>query len=230
MTPNALHRVHVKICCISSVEEAELAISAGATYLGLVSAMPSGPGVISDAAITRIRHQIGDRAKTVLLTSRTTAAGIGEQLTLHHPSVIQLTDSVDRSELETLRGAYPSVALMQVIHVQSQASVAEAAAIAPHVDFLLLDSGNPSAAIKELGGTGRVHDWTLSRQIRDSVDVPLFLAGGLHADNVNDAIRAVRPWGVDVCSGVRVNGALSPERTASFVSRIRDFDSTDSER
>ncbi len=108
---------------------------------------------------------------------------------------------------------------MQVIHVNGPESVDEAISVAPHVDAILLDSGNRTAAIKELGGTGRVHDWNLSKQIREAVDVPVFLAGGLNSDNVAAAIEQVRPFGVDVCSGVRTEGQLDQNKLAQFLSR-----------
>ena len=214
--------LQIKICCIASVAEAQMALECGANFLGLVSAMPSGPGVIADELITEIRAWVGDRAKTVLLTCRTDAKGIREQLRTHSPHVIQLCDAVSVEVLNDVRNAHPEVALMQVIHVRDDASVAEACEISRHVDALLLDSGNPSAAIKELGGTGRIHDWRLSQRIREGIDQPLFLAGGLRSENVADAVRGVRPWGVDVCSGVRTDGILVKERLAAFVRRARE--------
>jgi phosphoribosylanthranilate isomerase len=111
---------------------------------------------------------------------------------------------------------------MQVIHVRAASSVAEAVHVAKHVDAILLDSGNPTAAVKELGGTGRVHDWTISRAIRDAVQLPVFLAGGLRASNVAAAIAAVRPFGVDVCSGVRANGRLDTGAVKDFITAARD--------
>jgi phosphoribosylanthranilate isomerase len=219
-TPDAA-RLLIKVCCISSIEDAELAINGGADLLGLVSAMPSGPGVISDDEITQIRERVKGRAKTVLLTSRITAEAIGRQLRSHQPDVVQLCDALAIPEILALRSNWPDVTLMQVIHVRNAASVDEAASTAEHVDALLLDSGNPAAAIKELGGTGRVHDWQLSRAIRDSVNVPVFLAGGLRAENVADAVTTVRPSGVDVCSGVRTEGKLDRQRLKAFMASAR---------
>jgi phosphoribosylanthranilate isomerase len=209
--------LRVKVCCIASSEEADLAIAAGADVLGLVSAMPSGPGPIPESAIAAIVRHVGPRAATVLLTSRQDAAGIGEQLARMRPTVVQLVDDVPTSEYAALRAAHPSVAIMQVIHVLGPASVTEAIRVAPFTDAILLDSGNPSASVKELGGTGRVHDWTVSRAIRDAVSVPVFLAGGLGPSNVAEAIDAVRPFGVDVCSGVRVGGRLDGAAVRAFV-------------
>lgn len=218
--------VRVKICCIASNAEADLAIAAGADALGLVSAMPSGPGPIPESDITSIVQHVGRRAATVLLTSRQDASTIADQLERIRPTVVQLVDELAEREYETLRTSHPQVVLMQVIHVRSGASVGEAERVAPYVDAILLDSGNPTAAVKELGGTGRIHDWSISRAIRDAVHVPVFLAGGLRASNVAEAVAAVRPFGVDVCSGVRVEGRLDADAVQRFISTARDSAAT----
>ncbi len=212
---------HVKICCISSVAEAALAIDAGASALGLVSAMPSGPGVIDDALIAEIVATVPLPIATFLLTSRQNAADIAEQHASIRSSTIQLVDHVAEDELRALRRLLPGVKLVQVIHVTDEDSVAEAGAVAPYVDAILLDSGNQKLAVKELGGTGRTHDWTLSRRIRDTAGVPIFLAGGLHARNVADAIATVAPFGLDLCSGVRTGGRLDPAKLDGFMKVVR---------
>lgn len=208
--------VRLKVCCIASTAEADLAIEAGAHALGLVSAMPSGPGPIPEADIARIVRHVGDRAATVLLTSQADAATIGGQLGRIRPAVVQLVDEVAESVYAVLRTAHPEVALIQVIHVRDARSVDDAVRVAPFVDAILLDSGNPAAAVKELGGTGRVHDWAISRAIRETVALPIFLAGGLNGNNVGDAISAVQPYGVDVCSGVRHEGRLDASALRAF--------------
>jgi phosphoribosylanthranilate isomerase len=213
--------VRVKICCIATRDEADLAIDAGADALGLVSAMPSGPGPIAEDAIESIVRDVGRRAATVLLTSRQDAGSIGAQLDRIHPTVVQLVDELPEGDYIALRASHPSVALMQVIHVRGADAVRGAHAVAPFVDALLLDSGNPTAAVKELGGTGRVHDWSVSRAICDEVRVPVFLAGGLRASNVAEAIERVRPFGVDICSGVRTDGRLDRDKLAAFMHAAR---------
>lgn len=218
MEPTALPRV--KICCIGSADEAQMAVRYGASAVGLVSAMPSGPGVIAESLIARIASGVPPAIATFLLTSRQDAASIVAQQRRCRVNTIQIVDRLSVAEYALLREAMPGIALVQVIHITGPAAVDEAVMVAPHVDGLLLDSGNQSLPIKELGGTGRVHDWRVSRTIRETVGVPIFLAGGLNAANVADAIQAVGPFGVDVCGGVRTDGRLDEAKVAAFFDRV----------
>lgn len=208
--------VRVKICCIQSPDEARLALQAGADALGFVSAMPSGPGPIPDERIAAIVARLPSDVDSFLLTSRTRATAIVEQHRRCRTTTLQLVDRIDGDDYATLRRELPGVRIVQVVHVLGPASLDEAVALAPHVDMLLLDSGNPDLAVKELGGTGRVHDWNVARGIVEAVQVPVFLAGGLRPDNVGEAIERVAPFGLDVCSGVRTDGRLDEPKLRSF--------------
>lgn len=210
----------VKICCVSSLAEAALAIRYGASAIGLVSAMPSGPGVIAEAAITEIAAAIPPGVATFLLTSKCDAESIIAQQRRTRVNTIQLCDSVESDCHARLREALPGIALVQVIHVAGEASISEALAVANQVDALLLDSGNQKLAVKELGGTGRQHDWRISRSIVESVRIPVYLAGGLNPDNVAAAIHAVRPFGLDICSGLRTNGQLDELKVQRFFANV----------
>jgi phosphoribosylanthranilate isomerase len=218
MTPTS--RPRVKICCISSIEEAWLAIRYAASALGLVSEMPSGPGVISEELIAEIAAQVPPGVASFLLTSKQDAREIISQHRRCRTSVIQICDRLASGSLAELRAALPGIGIVQVIHVNGEGSVLEAIAAAPHVHALLLDSGNQSLPVKTLGGTGRTHDWSLSLEIREKVNVPVFLAGGLKVENVAEAVQRVGPFGLDICSGVRTNGRLDEEKLAVFFSRV----------
>ena len=220
MHPTLIPRI--KVCCISSVEEAWAAIRAGASALGLVSSMPSGPGVIAESLIAEIAAAVPPPIATFLLTCGQDTAHIIAQQRRCRTNTVQLCDRLTSGSYADLRAAMPGVSLVQVIHVTGEASLEEALAVAPHVDALLLDSGNQSLAVKELGGTGRVHDWSISRRIREQVRVPVFLAGGLREENVGEALRQVGPFGLDLCSGVRTAGSLDSEKLSRFFARIRD--------
>lgn len=211
----------VKICCIATVDEAAMAVAAGASALGLVSRMPSGPGVITDELIAEIAATVPPAIGTFLLTSRQSIEEIVEQQRFCRTNTLQICDHLVRGTHRELKRTLPGIAIVQVVHVTGPESVEEAAALAPHVDAILLDSGNQKLAVKELGGTGRTHDWTLSREIRERVGVPVFLAGGLTPENVGQAIAEVGPFGLDVCSGVRTGGRLDGEKLGRFFAAVR---------
>jgi len=214
-------RPRVKVCCISSLEEAELAIRYGASALGLVSAMPSGPGVIEEDLIAEIAARTPPPIATFLLTSLQDADSIIERQRRLRTNTLQLVDRLERGSYDDLRRALPGVSIVQVIHVNGEESIEEAVAVAPQVDAILLDSGNQKLAVKELGGTGRTHDWTISRRIREAIGVPIFLAGGLNAGNVAEAVEQVGPFGLDICSGVRTGGRLDETKLRSFFGYAR---------
>jgi len=210
----------VKVCCISSNEEAQLAIHYGASAIGLVGKMPSGPGVINDKLIYEIARNVPPPIGTFLLTSETSFENILEHHLIAQTNTIQLVDAISIEVLKKIRIALPGVKLVQVIHIIDEESVAEAIQISEYVDAILLDSGNPNLKIKELGGTGRVHNWKLSRKIRESIQISVFLAGGLNPENVKQAIQEVEPFGLDVCSGVRIDGKLDKIKLGSFMKNI----------
>jgi len=218
----------VKVCCIASEAEAALAVRMGASAVGLVSKMPSGPGPIAESRIRDIARTVPPGVATFLLTSETTAEPIIAQQRYTGANTLQLVDSVAPAVYAALRDALPSVKIVQVVHVRDDGAVAEARQLSPLVDAILLDSGNPSLSIKELGGTGRAHDWAVSRKIRDAVPVPVYLAGGLNPENVGRAIAQVQPFGVDVCSGLRTGGRLDASKLERFMRAVRESGLTNS--
>jgi phosphoribosylanthranilate isomerase len=217
-------KTRIKICCIASVAEAEMAIAAGADAVGLVARMPSGPGTISDERIAAIAKTIPPGVDSFLLTCETDPGAVVEHVLLCKASVVQLVDDTTRETYLALREHSPGTRIVQVIHVEDQRALGQAQEAADFVDAILLDSGRPSAEVPELGGTGREHDWSISKQIVASLTVPVFLAGGLHPDNVAKAIEQVSPFGVDLCSGVRTDGALDQVLLERFVKSVRGLD------
>lgn len=213
----------VKICCISSLKEARLAVGSGADAIGLVGPMPSGPGVIDDDLIREIAAMVPESIDTFLLTSATNA----EDVVSHHRKVntktIQLVDKLVSGTHDDLRVELPGIRLVQVVHVVDEAAVYEAIEAAENADAILLDSGNPNLDVKELGGTGRTHNWDISRRIVEQTEKPVFLAGGLNPENVRMAIERVGPYGVDLCSGVRTDGALDKSKLEGFIGRISNW-------
>jgi phosphoribosylanthranilate isomerase len=213
-------RTRVKVCCIASASEARVAVECGASAVGLVSAMPSGPGVISEELIAEIAARVPPPVATFLLTCKQDADSIVEQQRRCRVNTLQLCDRVARDVHRELRARLPGVSIVQVVHVSGEESYEEALRVARDVDALLLDSGNQKLAVKELGGTGRTHDWRVSRSIVEASPVPVFLAGGLNPENVAEAVESVRPFGLDVCSGVRTGGRLDAEKLKRFFEHI----------
>jgi len=213
-------RPRLKVCCIATTEEAELAINCGANAVGLVSEMPSGPGVIPDDRIEEIAARIPPGVSTFLLTSSREVDAIVDQQRRFGVNTIQLCDGLPPEEILELRSLMPGISIVQAIHIAGVDAIDQARAAARAAHALLLDSGDPSKTVKELGGTGRTHDWALSRKIRDEVEVPVWLAGGLTPDNVGEAVRQVQPFGVDICSGLRTDGLLDEKKLTRFVRNL----------
>jgi len=213
--------MYIKICCISSIEEAILAISYGASAIGLVSEMPSGPGVIEDELIFKISKFAMGKADTFLLTSKQSSSEIIYQLSKCKTTTVQIVDELVDGTYQDIRDGIENIRIIQVVHVSDDRSVEYAILVAQSgVDGLLLDSGSPVSKKKELGGTGRTHNWILSQEIVEKVKIPVYLAGGLNSDNVCDAIQIVKPYGVDICSGVRTNHKLDEQKLKSFVHNV----------
>ncbi|MGJ8663062.1 MAG: phosphoribosylanthranilate isomerase [Marinicella sp.] len=211
----------IKICCISSEREAKIAIDAGASVLGLVGKMPSGPGIITDELAAKIARQVPEHIETFLLTSETTAAAIVKHHQRVNSTAIQIVDELVEGCYADIKSALPGIKLVQVIHVLDENSIEQAKQVAANVDAILLDSGNPHLVVKELGGTGRTHNWKLSQQIVSEVCVPVYLAGGLNTENVIDAISQVRPYGLDLCSSVRTEYHLDEVKLIEFIAKAK---------
>ncbi len=217
-----MKKTPIKICCISSIEEANLAIEAGASALGFVGHMPSGPGIISDDLIAEIVASVPNHIETFLLTSETKFDDIIEHHSRVNTSTIQIVDTLAQGTHKQIKQALPNINIVQVLHVLNEDSIKEALEISKFVDCILLDSGNPELVTKKLGGTGRTHNWEISKTIVENVNVPVFLAGGLNPSNASKAIKKVNPYGLDLCSGVRTNGHLDVEKLTSFFTAINE--------
>jgi phosphoribosylanthranilate isomerase len=215
-------KTSVKICCISNEEEAKIALKFGADVLGLVAEMQSGPGIFADDLIQNIVKSVPSETLTFLLTPKTNPYEIIKHQQLTGANCIQLVDEVNVKDYQILRDNLLNIKLIQVIHVLDEKSIEEAKRYAEVADFILLDSGNPNLKVKELGGTGRIHNWELSQKIVESISKPVFLAGGLNPENIRDAIDFVKPYGVDICSGVRTNGKLDLEKLERFFKAIEN--------
>jgi phosphoribosylanthranilate isomerase len=213
-------RTRVKICCITTPKAAALAVRFGADALGLVGPMPSGTGIIDLATARKLAAGVPPAVASFLLSSATRPQDLVDQAREVAPTALQIVDAVEPAAYALLRRELPALKIVQVVHVTGERTVGEAVALAPLVDALLLDSGVPDAPVRLLGGTGRVHDWSISRRIVAAVPVPVFLAGGLTPANVTEAIGTVRPFGVDLCTGLRTDGQLDEAKLAAFMQMV----------
>lgn len=212
-------RIRTKLCCIQDARELQHAVAAGADALGFVGQGLSGPEVIDDdAAIASLVAQVPPPVDPWLLTRETDPIALVTQVTTTGVKTVQLCDRVTASTAAALRAAVPGVRLVQVIHVAGPETLEDARDAAQHADALLLDSGAPAEGA--WGGTGRTHDWSVSAAVVEATDRPVILAGGLRPDNVGEAIATVRPWMVDLCSGIRRDGVLDPALAGAFVAAV----------
>lgn len=213
-------RPRIKICCIGSVEEAKQSIRYGASALGLVSEMSNGSSLVSEGLIAQVASMIPPGVSSFLLTSKSDTLAIVAQQRRLGVNAIQICDRLQYGTHDDLRQALPGIAIIQSISVTAEESIKEALFVAPHVSALVLNASNSSLETKELGATEQLHNWEISKRIRELVDVPIFLAGGLTPDNVADAIQIVQPFGVDVCSGVRTQGQLDESKLSQFFNQV----------
>lgn len=219
-----LLKTRIKICCIASLKEAQLAIDAGADALGFVCAIPTSVRTIDKQKVAEITTLVPEHIHTTVLTSETTAKGIAQKVQLTGTSSVQILAHISPEESKRLSELIPNTRRVQVAHIESEASLALIDKYAPYVDAFLLDSGKPNLKTPEFGGTGRTHDWSISAEFVRKSPLPVYLAGGLTPENIAKAIKAVRPFGVDLCSGVRTNSVLDADKLKSFVAAVRKTD------
>ncbi|MBK8944838.1 MAG: phosphoribosylanthranilate isomerase [Ignavibacteriae bacterium] len=220
---NFMKNVKVKICCISSLEEAQTAIELGASAIGLVSEMPSGPGIIGESLISEIAKSVPQNINTFLLTSKQNAKEIIDQLKRCKTNTVQIVDNLIDGIYSDIRNEIPNIKIVQVLHVQNEKSIDDALAIENDIDAILLDSGNQNLSVKILGGTGKTHNWKISKTIVEKVKVPVYLAGGLNSQNIIEAVQTVKPYGVDLCSSVRTYGKLDKQKLLEFFTKINSI-------
>jgi phosphoribosylanthranilate isomerase len=212
--------VKVKVCCIASPDEARLAVSFGVTAVGMVDETPSGEGRIPVETIAEIVQAVPRKTGTFVLTATTDVDRLEELYRTTGVNTVQLWDPLQPEEYERLREKAPGIFIAQSVHVMDDAALDTAREIARHVDALVLDSGNPEPPFRWQNPAGQTHDWELSRRVSEAIHLPILVAGGLTQDNVGQAIRIVRPYGVDVCSGVRKDGRLDQGLLVAFLEAV----------
>ena len=207
--------MRVKVCGMTRVEDAHAAVAAGAHAIGcLVGLDYDAPDRVEPGVARAIFASVPPRVERVLVTHRTAVVDVVELARETGASVVQLHGAFPLEAISELRLRAPQLAVVKCAHVVDEGSIEEALRAAGAADRVLLDSRTAD----RIGGTGRIHDWSISARIVQRSPKPVILAGGLDPDNVAGAIAQVRPWGVDVNSGVRgPDGCRSHERIRAFV-------------
>lgn len=212
-------RTRIKICCIANPGEAEMAAAAGADLIGMVGPMPTGPGVLSLRDCAEVTVLSPAWVTPVLLSSSEDCEGLVADIRNARVRAIQIVRHIAPKVHDDLRMRMPSVRRLQVIHVEGPEALDLIPVYGDRVDAFLLDSGKVSA--DQLGGTGRVHDWSISAEFVRRSPVPVFLAGGLTPENAAEAIRQVGPFGLDICSGLRTDDKLDHAKLTAFMTAVR---------
>ena len=213
-----MRRVRVKICGITSKEDLEAAVDAGADALGFVVDVPESPRNMSMARAHTLVEATPPFVQSVVVSVFQTPDRLGTLCSRLAPDAVQLVGALpqDDSIDEHVRGTR----VIRVIPVDNRGQDLTVLSAASRFDAVLTDSHVPGAH----GGTGRSHNWATSRAIRDRIaPTPLILAGGLTSDNVRAAIETVRPYAVDVSSGVeRRPGVKDPAKMRCFIEAVTE--------
>ncbi len=214
--------MYVKICGIRRPEDALIAAGLGADAIGLlVGQKHNSPDFVSATVARDIARALPPSVEAVLVTRVEDVDEIERLLQQSEITTIQLHSEIAPSSVEGLRGRIPHLKIFKSVSVISADSVAYPEAFKKLVDGFVLDSVN--LATNQVGGTGKTHDWSVSRQIvmRYS-EVPIILAGGLNSENVRSAIERVRPFGVDVNSGTKAaDGFKDPPKMEAFIAQAK---------
>lgn len=214
----------IQIAGIRSLPEARAALDAGATHLGFPLRLPVHRADVSEAEAAKIIHFVGG-SRCALITYDTRPEDVAALCAQLGVSVLQMHADLPAATLAEIRRRLPDVAIWKSLVVRADRSPDDllrlAAAWAEHADAFLTDSHDPRTGAT--GATGRTHDWSISRSLAAALPRPLILAGGLRPENVADAIRTVRPAGVDSHTGVEdATGAKNPGRMTAFVRAARE--------
>jgi phosphoribosylanthranilate isomerase len=213
--------VRVQIAGVSTLDEALAAEQAGADALGFTVRLPTGVhDGLTEAVARGIIAALPPFIASVAITYVDTARAAVDLCRYLGVSALQLHGPFPTQELPLIRAALPHLKLIRAVHVTGPQAPAQARALERRVDALILDTYDP--VCDRHGATGKTHDWAISRQIVDQVRTRVILAGGLTPDNIAEAVRAVRPWAVDVHTGVEdADGRRNFDKLRAFIERAK---------
>lgn len=214
-----MNTVRVKICGITRKEDLDAAAVAGADAVGFVVGAPASPRNLPLETAATLLRQVPPFVKSVLVTLFASVDVLVETCSDLNPDVVQLHGESLRNSAY-IREELPNMTLIGAVNANSPSALETALTASKFFDGVLLDSLEQG----QYGGTGRVHDWTLSTRIKQAIyPVPFILAGGLNPGNVADAMRVVQPYAVDVSSGVELQpGIKDHQKMVDFVKNAKD--------
>ena len=215
-----MRTVKVKICGITREEDVRIASDSGADAVGFVVGVPSSPRNVTLRKAESLVKLVPLFVTSVLVTVPTGIDGLKKMFEALNTDAVQIHGEVI-PDATALRANLPNTHLIRAVKVNpidARKGVLEAS---KSFDAVLLDS----SAQGKYGGTGIVHDWHLSRGVRDAIHpTPLLLAGGLTPENVQEAIHTVHPYAVDISTGVESRpGVKDPAKVSTFITKAKEI-------
>lgn len=213
--------VRVKICGIKRIEDAFSAVRWGADSVGfLVGQRHASPDFVTPDQAREMILRLPPFITKVMVTHLHTAKEVVALADQVCPDTVQLHGEIPHNEIRELRRQRPHLRILKSFHIVDEASIEYGVPYVGIVDAFVLDSVNVETG--EIGGTGLTHDWTISRRVVARYPTPVILAGGLTPENVQDAIHAVRPYAVDVNSGLKdAQGFKDHAKIHTFVDSVK---------
>ena len=205
--------MRVKICGTATFADLDCAVAAGADAVGFLMGIThvTQDAVTPETAAAMVAT-LPPFIVPVAVTHLTKPSDLIRIVELARCTTLQIQDVVTPDDIAEVREALPYLRIMKAVHVMDESAIATAKYFSDTADAILLDTRTAD----RIGGTGITHDWNISAKI-----VKVILAGGLTPENVTEAIIRVRPYAVDVHTGVKKNGVRDAERTRAFVTNAR---------
>ncbi|MHC1631247.1 MAG: phosphoribosylanthranilate isomerase [Methanotrichaceae archaeon] len=205
----------VKICGIRNESERDCVVSAGADAIGFVVEIPISRRSISKETARSLIEGLSPFVTSVIVTAPDSVEEAANLARATRADVIQVHDTLGLEDLKELQKRIPQkIVAATAVHPDAEENLQVLADVA---DAVLLDTFKKG----KLGGTGEVHDWNVSAGLVRDLNVPVILAGGLDSENVAQAVKRVRPYAVDVSSGVETDGKKDCQKVNTFVKGVR---------
>ncbi len=213
--------LHIQMAGIRNKEDALMCVDAGVDIIGLlVGQMHTSDDFLTNEKAKEIKDALPSDIKTTLITHLEDGDKIIEIAKYVGVDYIQLHSHLDESEVEKIHNVLPDKKLLRLVHIDTDGKILNDISNIKYVDFYFTDSINLKT--NQFGGTGLKHNLDTDKKLVETLDKPVFIAGGLTPENVNDAVKYCHPYGVDVNSGCRgKDGLRDKTKTINFVLNAR---------